>query len=99
MTEGEEHLVHKIKKSIRGLKQSPQCWNIALDSHLKEMGFTQLTSDPFIYIDAGGNMFYIGVYLDNIILARRTDDWIEEVKTALSRKFDIKDIKITLIFS
>jgi len=44
------------------------------------MGFTQLTSDPFIYMDAGGNVFYIGVYLDNITLARRTDDRLHHEK-------------------
>ena len=44
VTEGEEHLVCKLKKGIYGLKQSPRCWNTAL----KEMGFTQSTSDPCI---------------------------------------------------
>ena len=92
VTEGEEHLVCKLKKSIYGLKQSPRCWNTALDSHLKEMGFTQSTSDPCIYVDAGGDVFYIGVYVDDIVLAGRTDNRIKEVKTALSRKFDIKDM-------
>ena len=73
VVDGEEHLVCKLKKSIYGLKQSSRCWNVALDSHLKKMGFTQSTSDPCIYMDAGGDAFYIGVYVDNIILAGRTD--------------------------
>ena len=33
--EGEEHLVCKLKNSIYGLKQCPKCWNMALDSQLK----------------------------------------------------------------
>lgn len=45
-------------------------------------------------MDAGGDIFYIGVYVDNIILARSTDDQINEVKAALSQKFDIKDLGI-----
>ena len=56
------------------------------------MGFTQPTSDPCIYMDAGGDVFYIGVYVDDIILARHTDKWIKEVKVALSQKFNIKDM-------
>lgn len=92
VTEGKEHLVCKLKKSIYGLKQSPRCWNTALDSHLKEMGFTQSTSDPCIYMNAGGDVTYIGVYVDDIILAGRSEDRIKEVKSALSRKFDIKDM-------
>ena len=89
---GEEHLVCKLKKSIYGLKQSPRCWNTALDKQLKEMGFVQSTSDPCIYIDAGGDIFFIGVYVDNIILASRTLERVTEVKEALSQKFDIKDM-------
>ena len=46
VTEGHEHLVCKLKRSIYGLKQSPHCWNSALDGQLKAMGFAQTTSDP-----------------------------------------------------
>ena len=42
--EGKENLVCKLKNSIYGLKQSPRCWNTALDKQLKEMGFVQSTS-------------------------------------------------------
>ena len=37
-------------------------------------------------------MFYIGVYVDGIILAGKTERKLTEVKTGLSRKFDIKDL-------
>ena len=92
VTKGQERLVCRLRKSIYGLKQSSRCWNTALDSHLKEMGFTQTTSDPCIYTDASGDLFYIGVYVDDIILAGRSDDRIKEVKDALSQKFNIKDM-------
>jgi len=92
VTEGQEHLVCKLKKSIYGLKQSPRCWNTTLDSHLKDMGFTQSVSDPCMYTDAGGDLFFIGVYVDDIILAGCSDKRIKEVKDALAHKFDIKDM-------
>ena len=38
---GQENLVCRLKHSIYGLKQSPQCWNTALDGQMKEMGFEQ----------------------------------------------------------
>ena len=37
-------------------------------------------------------MFYIGVYVDDIILAGKTESKLTEVKSGLSRKFDIKDL-------
>ena len=90
---GKEHLVCRLKKSIYGLKQSPRCWNTALDNNLKELGFTQSQNDPCIYYkDIGGETFYIAVYVDDIILAGRTEGTLNEIKTAISRKFDVKDL-------
>ena len=44
--EGEEHLVCKLKKSIYGLKQSPRCWNMALDSQLRKMALPSRNRIP-----------------------------------------------------
>lgn len=89
---GQEHLVCRLRKSIYGLKQSSRCWNTALDSHLREMGFTQSKSDPCIYMSGGEDAFYIGVYVDDMILAGRDKTRIKGVKRDLSSKFDIKDL-------
>ena len=35
---------------------------------------------------------YIGVYVDDIILAGKTVKQLEEIKRDLSREFDIKDL-------
>ena len=89
----EEHLVCKLSKSIYGLKQSPRCWNTALHAHLVKMNFEQLHLDPCIYRSkTEGDCFYIGVYVDDIVLAGRDEARIQEVKQILARKFDIKDL-------
>ena len=90
--EGEKDLVCKLKKSLYGLKQSSRCWNTALDSHLRSMGFSQLQSDPCIYTTGGENAFYIGVYVDDMILAGQDDAMMKSVKDKLSSKFDIQDM-------
>ena len=87
---GKENLVCKLKKSIYGLKQSPRCWNSALDCHLKKMGFKQAAGDPCIYMASEGEMFLIAVYVDDILLAGRSDERLTTVKQALSRKFKVK---------
>ena len=46
----------------------------ALHKKLDDMGFVQSTSDPCVYKkDSGGDIFIIGVYVDDIVLAGRTD--------------------------
>ena len=80
---GKDHLVCKLKKSIYELKQSSRCWNPALDSHL---------SDPCIYTSGGDKPFYIGVYVDDMILACKDEGKMEATKDELSSKFDIKDL-------
>ena len=44
-----------------------------------------------VYIDAGGDVFFVGVNVDDIVLAGRTLERITKVEETLSYKFDIKD--------
>ena len=89
--EGKDSLVCKLKKSLYGRKQSPRCWNEALNKHLKKMGFEQASSDPCIYTASGGEPFLIAVYYDDI-LAGRSDERMKEVKDALAEIFTVKDL-------
>ena len=50
VTNGQDHLVCGLKRSIYGWKQSSRCWNVVLDKRLKKMGFVQTDSDPCIYV-------------------------------------------------
>ena len=87
-----ENLVCKLKHSMYGLKQSPRCWNATVDQQLKCMGFIQSTSDPCIYTSSEGESFIIGVYVDDIVLAGKSDKRMADVKRALSDKFEMKDL-------
>ncbi len=70
---GQENLVCKLNRSLYGLKQSPRCWNHALDSQLKKIGFKQTDSDPCIYVSSEGEMCIIAVYVDDILLAGKME--------------------------
>jgi len=43
-------------------------------------------------------MFIIAVYVDDILLAGKSDKRIAEVKEALSKQFEVKDIGQTELF-
>ena len=88
--QGKKNLVCKLKHYLYGLKQAPSCCNFILDEKLKEMGFAQATSDPCIYIAKSGEPFIIGIYVDDILLAGKSDKQLGEVKLALAERFDMK---------
>ena len=92
--QGKEHLVCHLNRSIYGLKQSPRCWNQALDSRLKELGFKQTAGDPCLYtrINSGGEMFLVAVYVDDIILGGRNESEMNTVKKELGHRFEMKDL-------
>ena len=92
VTKGKEHLVCKLKRSIYGLKQSPRCWNSVLDAQLKQMGFVQTTSDPCLYVSTEGELCIIAVYVDDIVIAGKSDRKISEVKKSLDLRFEVKDM-------
>ena len=89
---GKEHLVCRLKHSLYGLKQSPRCWNHVLDSQVKSMGFVQSSNDPCLYNASEGKTFLIWVYVDDIMLAGESTERIAQVKEALSKEFDVKDL-------
>ena len=85
-------MVCKLKRSLYGLKQAPRCWNITLDHQLKKMGFVQTPSDPCLYVSSEVELFIIAVYVDDILLAGKSDKRMKEVKRALSAQFEVKDL-------
>ena len=99
IAKGQEHLVCRLNKSLYGLKQSPRCWNVALDTYLREIGFIQLESDPCIYCASSGEPFFLAVYVDDIIMASKSETRLAEVKKSLATKFDIKDLAFPWIES
>ncbi|KAF2347866.1 Integrase catalytic core [Trinorchestia longiramus] len=91
VSEGNENLVCRLNKSLYGLKQSPKCWNTALDGNLKQLGFKQSKNDACIYTRVSNKgLCIIAVYVDDIIIASDCLDEINEVKSCLSAKYKMK---------
>lgn len=55
------------------------------------MGFKQSTSDPYIYLQHS-RWSILAVYVDDIMLAGKSQQKIDEVKAALGRRFQLKDM-------
>ena len=52
----------------------------------------QTASDPCLYITSEGEIFIIAVYVDDIVLAGKSNKRMAEVKKALAMQFEVKDM-------
>ena len=89
---GREHDVCKLKKSLYGLKQSPWCWNKALQEYLESIYFKQSTTDPCVYVRTAPTMTITAVYVDDLILITKAEEEMQEVKESLAVRFKMKDM-------
>lgn len=89
---GKEHLVCKLQKSIYGLKQSPRCWNFCIDSQLIRAGLSKSKCDPCIYYNSDGEKLFVAVYVDDIIIAGKSTEKIQQIKDTLSKSYKMKDL-------
>jgi hypothetical protein len=90
---GMKELVCKLNKSLYGLKQSPRIWYQKFDTYILGLGFVRSRDDHYIYSKQVGNHFiYVVLYVDDMFLVGNNMDVIEEVKSHLSSKFDMKDL-------
>ena len=57
------------------------------------MNFTQRKGDPCLYVSRDdAETAIITVYVDDILIAAKTDKRIAEVKAAIAKRFKVKDM-------
>ena len=85
--------VFLLKKAIYGLKQAGQHWHKILDVELKNLGLTPLESDPCVYTaKTEEDTMIVVVYVDDMFIASKNLEWIQALKSNLSKKYASKDL-------
>jgi hypothetical protein len=80
-------------KSLYGLKQVPKQWHEKFDMTLTSAGFAIIEADRCVYYRHGGSESVIlCLYVDDILIFGTNIDAINEVKSFLSKSFDMKDL-------
>jgi hypothetical protein len=93
VVKGQESKVCKLLKSLYGLKQAPKQWHEKFDTTLTFAGFAINEADMCVYYCCGGGEGVIlCLYVDHILIFGTNIDVINEVKSFLSKSFDIKDL-------
>lgn len=93
VVKGEERKVCKLLKSLYGLKQAPKQWHERLERALNSTGFVINEADRCAYYCHGaGNSVILCLYVDDILIICSNINAINEVKSFLSKGFDMKDL-------
>jgi hypothetical protein len=74
----------KLQKSIYGLKQASQSWNLRFDELDKGFGFIKNVEEPCVYKRVSGHkVVFLVIYVDDILLIRNNIPMLEAVKSSL----------------
>ena len=86
--------VCRLKKSLYGLKELRQQWYKKFDSFMLSQKYIRSEYDHCVYFKQLSNgMFIILVlYVDDMLLASKSIDEINRLKTQMARTFDMKDL-------
>ena len=91
--EGSTNTVCLLKKSLYGLRQAPRAWHTRLKQELEHMGFTASEADPGLYTaHFKHTSIYLLVYVDDILIAAKTQEAIDHVKARLTDACDVRDL-------
>jgi hypothetical protein len=90
---GKRELVCKLKKSLYDLKESLRMQYQKFDTYMLGLGFTRSKEDHCVYFKLiGDHLIYLVLYVDDMLLIGNNKEIIQDVKTQLSSKFDMKDL-------
>ena len=91
---GKEDFVLKLKCSIYGLKQSARAWNKKAKEALKTLGIKSSEADPCLYTrkESDGSITYILLYVDDLLVARKSEAVVQQVYAHLYDHFITKDL-------
>ena len=93
VVKGEERKVCKLLKSLYGLKQAPKQWHEKFDRTLTSAGFVINEADRCVYYHhGGGEDVILCLYVDDLLIFGTSINVINEVKSFLSKCFDMKDL-------
>jgi hypothetical protein len=81
----------KLNRALYGLKQASREWNILITKTLKQIGFTQFTSESCLFtLNVDGKHLILALYVDDMIVAYNTEQSADWLFNQLSQYFKLK---------
>jgi hypothetical protein len=74
--------IYKLQKSICGLNQASQSWNLHFDEVVKGFGFVKNVEEPCVWKKVSGSaLLFLVLYVDDILLIGNDIPMMEVVKS------------------
>ena len=85
--------VRRLHKLLYGLKQAPRAWYTCLSDFLLLLSFLASKVDTSLFILSDGtNIFYLLVYIDDILLMGNNSTVLHRLIQLLSSEFKLRDL-------
>ena len=82
-----------LQKTLYGLKQSGREWNKELDRRMKRKGFSNLQSDPCVYIRRDDDeLEIVTIWVDDLLLFASSFRVLRHLREDLKTVFDVTDL-------
>ncbi|CAI7877783.1 unnamed protein product [Closterium sp. NIES-53] len=83
-----------LQRPVYGLRQAPRGWHDTLRTMLAALGFAPSTADPslFLRIDTSLPLFYIIVYVDDLVFATADIEALALVKSEMQKRHICTDL-------
>jgi hypothetical protein len=85
----------KLLRALYGLKQASREWHLHVSKIIKQIGFTQLTSESCIFVKRSNGIIILALYVDDMIIGSDHNSNIEWLYDQLSKHFVVKQNKLT----
>ena len=83
----------KLQRSIYGLVQASQSWNICFDKLIKAYSIIQTCGEACIYKKvSGSSVAFLILYVDDVLLIRNDIEFLDSIKGYLNKSFSMEDL-------
>ncbi|CAI7931067.1 unnamed protein product, partial [Closterium sp. NIES-54] len=83
-----------LRRPVYGLRQAPREWHDTLRTTLAALGFAPSTADPLLFLrtDTSLSLFYVLVYVDDLVFATADTKALALVKSELQKRHTCTDL-------